>query len=119
MANGCLPSEAIARTQRAGLAGAASGQIRIMPDKRTPDRRIPARRSDDDDEIAVRSIPLDTEDGGQVVIEQQNVGPANQVGGGEFKRGSYHKSPEQAAAEQARLERDAPIDVDDQGEDEI
>jgi hypothetical protein len=69
----------------------------------------------EDEEIAVRSIPLDTEDGGQVVIEQQNVGPANQVGGGEFKRGSYHKTPEQAADEQAALERDAPIE--DSGDD--
>ena len=37
------------------------------------------------DELAVQSIPLDTEDGGTVVIEQQNVGAPNQVGGGEFK----------------------------------
>ena len=34
------------------------------------------------DERAVRSIPLDTGDGGTFVIEQQNVGPINQMGGG-------------------------------------
>ena len=67
------------------------------------------------DERAVRSIELDTEDGGTVVIEQQNVGPANQVGGGEFKNVHGQKSPDVAAAEQAALQRDAPIDsaIDD------
>ena len=29
--------------------------------------------------------PLDLEDGGTVVIRQQNAGPGNQVGSGEFK----------------------------------
>jgi len=68
--------------------------------------------SPNDDEKAVTSIPLDTEDGGQVVIEQQNVGPRNQVGGGEFKHGRRRKSPEEAAAEQEELEREDPIDTD-------
>lgn len=62
------------------------------------------------DERAVRSIALDTDAGGQVVIEQQNVGPANQVGGGEFKNAHGEKSPDTAAWEQAALQRDAPID---------
>jgi hypothetical protein len=62
-----------------------------------------------EDEKAVRSIPLDTEDGGTVVIEQQNVGPANQLGGGEFKNVYGQKSPDQAEAEQERLEEDAPL----------
>jgi hypothetical protein len=60
----------------------------------------------------VSSVPLDTEDGGQVVIEQQNVGPGQQVGGGEFERpgsASLHKRPEDAAAEQERLEHQAPV----------
>jgi hypothetical protein len=66
--------------------------------------------NEDEDERAVRSIPLDTEDGGQVVIEQQNVGPGNQVGGGEFKNAARKKDPRTAAEEQSRLERDAPIE---------
>lgn len=61
----------------------------------------------------VTSIPLATEDGGEVVIGQQNVGEGQQVGAGEFKRDeetSVRKTPEQAAAEQEQLERDAPTD---------
>jgi len=61
-----------------------------------------------DDEKAVRSIPLDTEDGGTVVIEQQNMGGTQQVGGGEFKNVG-HRSVEQAGAQQAQLEQEAPI----------
>jgi hypothetical protein len=61
----------------------------------------------------VSTIPLDTEDGDEVVIEQQNAGPGQQVGAGEFKPSdetSVHKDPGDAAAEQERLEREAPID---------
>ena len=65
--------------------------------------------TDDADDRSVSSIPLDTEDGGTVVIEQQNVGPANQVGGGEFKN-TRGRTPGEAAEEQAALERDAPIE---------
>lgn len=67
------------------------------------------------DERQVQSIPLDTEDGGQVVIEQQNAGPGQQVGAGEFKpddETAVSKSPDQAAAEQAQLDDAAPIDTD-------
>ncbi len=63
-----------------------------------------------EDERAVRSEPLETEDGSTVVIEQQNAGPGNQVGGGEFKNVSAHKSVDEAAAEQADLESKAPIE---------
>jgi hypothetical protein len=63
-----------------------------------------------EDERAVRSEPLETEDGRTVVIEQQNAGPGNQVGGGEFKNVSGQKSVEKAAAEQADLESEAPIE---------
>ena len=62
-----------------------------------------------EDERAVRSEPLETEDGSTIVIEQQNVGPGNQLGGGEFKNVSAQKSVDEAAAEQADLESDAPI----------
>jgi hypothetical protein len=47
------------------------------------------------------------------VIQQQNVGPGNQVGAGEFKRSdetAFHRDPEDAADEQQRLEDRAPID---------
>jgi hypothetical protein len=62
------------------------------------------------DERAVTSEPVEKEDGTTVVIEQQNVGPGNQVGGGEFKNPDRGKSPEQAEADQDRLEEEAPID---------
>jgi hypothetical protein len=63
---------------------------------------------EEEDEKAVRSVPLDTEDGGTVVIEQQNMGGSQQVGGGEFKN-QVGRSIDEAAAEQAELESEAPI----------
>ena len=63
----------------------------------------------------VSTVPLPTEDGGDVVIQQQNVGPGNQVGAGEFKRSdetALHRDPDDAADEQQRLEDRAPIDDD-------
>jgi hypothetical protein len=71
-----------------------------------PDPEIPEER-----DPRVSSIPLDTEDGDQVVIEQQNVGPGNQVGAGEFKRSgetAFHKDPGDAAEEQKRLDEQVP-----------
>jgi hypothetical protein len=61
----------------------------------------------------VSTVPLPTEDGGEVVIQQQNVGPGNQVGAGEFKRSdetALHRDPDDAADEQQLLEDRAPID---------
>ena len=60
----------------------------------------------------VSTVPLTTDDGSEVVIQQQNVGPDNQVGGGEFKQSdetALHRDPEDAAEEQERLEARAPI----------
>jgi hypothetical protein len=57
-------------------------------------------------DLSVQSVPLDTEDGEQVVIEQQNVGPGSQVGGGEFKNTDDQKTPEEAAVEQEQLDVD-------------
>lgn len=68
----------------------------------------------DEQDPRVSSVPLDTDDGDQVVISQQNAGPGRQVGGGEFKEpgtSSHHKSPEQADREQQQLEREAPTDT--------
>ena len=71
-------------------------------------------RSDTDErpDPRVSTVPLETEDGDEVVIQQQNAGPGNQVGGGEFKPStetSVHKDPGEAAAEQEQLEREAPV----------
>ncbi|MCU1389267.1 MAG: hypothetical protein JWL72_2605 [Ilumatobacteraceae bacterium] len=57
---------------------------------------------------AVQSIPLDTDDGGTVVIEQQNMGGMQQVGGGEYKN-SAGRSVEQAAEEQRQLQEESPV----------
>jgi hypothetical protein len=73
------------------------------------------QRPENSGDLSVQSVPLDTEDGGTVVIEQQNMGGDRQVGGGEFKNATGPKAPEQAAEEQAELEAEAPID-DDTGE---
>ncbi len=67
---------------------------------------------DDTDERAVSTVPLDTEDGGTVVLRQQNVGHGSQVGAGEFKEPgteSVRKTPEEAAAEERRLDDERPI----------
>jgi hypothetical protein len=69
--------------------------------------------SDERPDPRVSTVPLPTEDGGEVVIQQQNVGPGNQVGAGEFKRSdetALHRDPDAAADEQERLEERAPID---------
>ena len=67
------------------------------------------QRGDDRPDPRVSTVPLTTEDGEEVVIEQQNVGPGNQVGAGEFKT-ALHRDPEDAADEQQRLESRAPVD---------
>lgn len=54
-------------------------------------------------DVDVRTVELEDEDGNPVVIAQQNTGPGNQVGDGEFKQPSPPKDPGQAAAEQADL----------------
>lgn len=79
-------------------------------DTPAPDPDEPSTAPDADP--AVSTIPLDTEDGGTVVITQQNMGGDRQAGGGEFKDGTLHKSPEEADAEQQQLAREAPIDSD-------
>jgi hypothetical protein len=67
-------------------------------------------RPENSGDLSVRSVPLDTEDGDSVVIEQQNVGPGSQVGGGEFKNTDEQKSPEEAAVEQEQLDADRTPD---------
>jgi uncharacterized protein (TIGR02246 family) len=67
----------------------------------------------DEDDLAVRSEPVTTDEGEEIVIRQQNVGPGNQVGGGEFKNVERGKTPNEAAAEQEALARDAPTAVDE------
>lgn len=39
---------------------------------------------DDDIELAVRSEPVEDEDGNEVIIAQQNMGVEGSIGGGEF-----------------------------------
>ena len=73
----------------------------------------PEPTDDERPDPRVSSVPLDTEDGGQVVIQQQNTGPGNQVGAGEFKPSDEtadRKDPGVAAEEQERLEEQAPTD---------
>jgi hypothetical protein len=57
----------------------------------------------------VSTIPLTTDDGDEVVISQQNVGPRNQVGKGEFETNApaaHGRTAAQAKAEQDQLDRD-------------
>jgi hypothetical protein len=56
----------------------------------------------------VCSEPVELENGETVVVCQQNVGPDNQVGGGEFKNVENGRTPEDAAREQADLEQRSP-----------
>jgi uncharacterized protein (TIGR02246 family) len=68
------------------------------------------------DDRAVRSEPVATDEGDEVVVRQQNVGPGSQVGGGEFKNVERGKTPDEVAAEQRALAREAPTDVDESEE---
>jgi hypothetical protein len=57
----------------------------------------------------VSTVPLTTDDGDEVVISQQNVGPGNQVGRGEFETNgpaAHHRTAAEAADEQDRLDRE-------------
>ena len=65
-----------------------------------------------EDETAVTSLPIETDDGRTVVIQQQNAGPGNQVGGGEFKNTDGPPSVDEAALRQLELEQSAPIEPD-------
>jgi len=56
-----------------------------------------------DEPEEVRTVELEDEDGNPVVIAQQNAGPGNQVGDGEFKKPHAPKDPGEAAEEQANL----------------
>ena len=51
----------------------------------------------------VRTVELEDDEGNPVVIAQQNVGPGNQVGEGEFKEPKPPKDPGAAAEEQSQL----------------
>jgi hypothetical protein len=63
------------------------------------------QRHQPDDDPDVRSVPLEDEDGNTVVIEQQNVGPGNQVGQGEHPDpDTPPKDPGDAADEAASLD---------------
>jgi hypothetical protein len=75
-------------------------------------RALSDRRSQRPDP-RVSTVPLPTEEGGEVVIQQQNAGPGNQVGAGEFKQSEetgFHRDPGDAAVQQERLEARAPIE---------
>jgi hypothetical protein len=65
-----------------------------------------AKQATDDarhEDADVRSVELEDDDGNPVVIAQQNAGPGNQVGDGEFKDPPPPKDPGEAAEEQGRL----------------
>ncbi|MFN8023501.1 MAG: hypothetical protein U0Q03_18375 [Acidimicrobiales bacterium] len=57
-----------------------------------------------DEPLAVRSVELDTDDGGTVVIAQQNQGGRRQAGGGEWKDTDHAPSAEEAADEQREVD---------------
>jgi hypothetical protein len=70
-----------------------------------------SNQNDERPDPRVSTVPLDTEDGEQVVIQQQNVGPGNQVGAGEFKTSAEtadQKDPGVAAEQQRQLDEEAP-----------
>ncbi|HEY3833313.1 MAG TPA: hypothetical protein VGO03_13535 [Acidimicrobiia bacterium] len=78
-----------------------------MDDERDSQRtRHSSAPAPEDAEPMMRSEPIDTDDGGTVVIAQQNVGPGNEVGEGEFPTIHAPVSAEQAAADQARLDEE-------------
>lgn len=54
------------------------------------------------------SEPIERDDGEPVVICQENAGPGNQVGGGEFKNVDRGRGVDEAAREQEELEKRSP-----------
>jgi hypothetical protein len=70
------------------------------------DSRREAVEAARDEPTDVRSVELEDEEGNPVVIAQQNVGPGNQVGGGEFKAPPPPKDPGEAATEQAAVDEE-------------
>ena len=58
-----------------------------------------------DEELAVRTIELDDDDGDTVVIAQQNQAGRRQAGHGEWKNVDHAPSVDEAAAEQAAVDR--------------
>ena len=68
-----------------------------------PERRQESVNDARDEPADVRTVELEDEDGNPVVIAQQNAGPGNQVGEGEFKQPHAPKDPGAAAEEQANL----------------
>lgn len=58
-----------------------------------------------DEELAVRTIELDDDDGDTVVIAQQNQAGRRQAGHGEWKNVDHASSVDEAAAEQAAVDR--------------
>jgi hypothetical protein len=64
-----------------------------------------------EDERDVRTVVLEDDDGNPVVSEQQNVGLGREVGDGEFPDADEPpKDPGVAAAEEAALDAEAPIE---------
>ena len=60
-----------------------------------------------DEERAVRTIELEDDDGDPVVIAQQNQAGRRQAGHGEWKNVDHAPSVDDAAAEQAAVDRSA------------
>jgi len=75
-------------------------EVSSSPDQHViPDGEIDALETTppdpEDIELAVRSEPLEDEDGNEVVIAQQNLGVEGSIGGGEFP--SRHEPPKDPA----------------------
>jgi hypothetical protein len=57
---------------------------RMTPNESRPDARPDEPDADDPEARLYTSEPLESEDGETYVIQQQNVGPGNELGGGEW-----------------------------------
>jgi hypothetical protein len=69
-------------------------------------RGVEHRDDGEPDELLYTSEPLEADDGTEYVIRQQNVGPGNEVGGGEWPDpGTPARSPAPGAATD-------PVDAD-------
>lgn len=119
------PPQSEAGIDRAGTGhgGAANSADTGRPDAADPSSQRPgdqegptnAAGAQEPPDPRVSTVPLETEDGDTVVIQQQNQGGRRQVGAGEFEEpgtGSHRKDPAEAEREQLELEREAPIGFD-------
>jgi hypothetical protein len=87
------------------MAGGPNGYLDAMT---TPEARPAFHNERNTEDPDVETVELDDDDGEGFTVRQQNVGPGNELGGGEFPdRGTPPADEADAAPAQDALEEEA------------